>query len=297
MTDLVRVKRGRHPWVTEPESGGGGGGGDLSSVLSNGNDGGGQQIKNIADSTDGKDAVTQDQLDQAYLQGLPNILLNNNSAGGSQITGLADGLSAQDAATVHNIDQTLGLIGINLPLSNDPDAGGIAIKNIGDGVDPNDAVSLQQLQAVAGFPVGSSWLQLVGDSITTNMGTVTGLTWTEFTAPVGSDLSLRAGGKFIDVLTDGWYSMCFKLNINGAASVIQWTRNVSSGGAGTMNAMDEFASCDPNNPSNDMTGAMTAEHFGAGEAFWLEMFADNAGSVGTYDVGIGEMLWMITRLA
>ena len=129
------------------------------------------------------------------------------------------------------------------------------------------------------------------------MGTVTPLTWTEFTPVVGSDLSLRAGGKFVDVLTDGWYSMSFKLNINGAASIIQWTRQLVSGGAGTMNGMDQFASCDPNNPSNDMTGAITAERFIAGEALWLEMFADNAGSVGTYDVGIGEMLWMITRLA
>ena len=257
MTDLVRVKRGRHPWVTEPESGGGGGGGDdLATVLSNGNDAGAQQINN-----------------------------------------LADGTVLSDAATLQNINDELAATGFNSVLSVDPDAGGIKLKNIGDGVDPNDAVSLQQLQAVSGFPVGSSWLQLVGDTITTNMGTVTSLTWTEFTPVVGSDLSLRAGGKFVDVLTEGWYSMSFKLNINGAASVIQWTRNLVSGGAGTMNGMDEFASCDPNNPSNDMTGAMTAEHFLMGEALWLEMFADNAGSVGTYDVGIGEMLWMITRLA
>jgi hypothetical protein len=49
MTDLVRVKRGRHPWVTEPESGGGGGGGvtpafifaDTSSSPSIPNDGNG----------------------------------------------------------------------------------------------------------------------------------------------------------------------------------------------------------------------------------------------------------------
>jgi len=163
--------------------------------------------------------------------------------------------------------------------------------------DPGEAWATTVEGSGGGFEVGSSWLELVGDSITTNMGTVTPLTWTEFTPVVGSDLSLRAGGKFVDVLTDGWYSMSFKLNINGAASIIQWTRQLVSGGAGTMNGMDQFASCDPNNPSNDMTGAITAERFIAGEALWLEMFADNAGSVGTYDVGIGEMLWMITRLA
>jgi len=105
MTDLVRVKRGRHPWVTEPESGGGGGGSeDLATVLSNGNDGGGQQIKNIATSSDPGDAVNQTQLDVAFNQNLSDILSVGNNANGTQVKNIGDGTDPQDAVTLAQLE-------------------------------------------------------------------------------------------------------------------------------------------------------------------------------------------------
>lgn len=148
-----------------------------------------------------------------------------------------------------------------------------------------------------GFSIGSSYLALLGDGIDgTAMGSTAETTWAEY-GSAGSDLSLRAGGRWIDVLTDGWYATALKVNINGAAAVITWQRIVTIGGPGTMNTIDEFLSADPANISNDMTGAMPAEHFVAGEALAIDLFADNSGSVGTYDVGVGEMIWMLTRLS
>lgn len=148
-----------------------------------------------------------------------------------------------------------------------------------------------------GFPIGSEWLQVIGDTIdSTPMGSTAETTWA-VNGSAGDDLSLRAGGRWIDVLTEGWYSTALKVNINGAAAVITWQRIVTIGGPGTMNTIDEFLSADPTNLSNDMTGAIPAEFFAAGEALAIDMFADNVGSAGTYDVNVGEALWMITRIA
>ena len=147
-----------------------------------------------------------------------------------------------------------------------------------------------------GFDIGSSYLAVVGDHITTAMGSVTHQTWGAF-AVEGSDLELDAGGRFINVLTDGWYATSLKVNISGAADQVQWARNLSSGGGGTMNAIDEYFSVDPALGVYDLTGAIGPEHFQAGETIDVVLFADNSGSSGDYDTGTQEMLLMITRLA
>lgn len=129
---IVRKKEPGSAWESAPETGGGPPGtGNLDDVLSNGNDGGGQQIKNIANSTDGGDAVNQSQLDQAFQQGLAEILLNNNSAGNSRISGLADGIDPEDAVTLQQLEDaaTPGLAAV---LAENEDAGGHDIQTVGN---------------------------------------------------------------------------------------------------------------------------------------------------------------------
>lgn len=129
MTDLVRVKRGRHPWVTEPESGGGGGGSeDLATVLANGNDGGGQQITNIADGVADQDAFTVAQF--YVLVTLANLLSNGNDGAGQQVKNIGDGTDVKDAVNLQQLQAyvpTLAAI-----LAGSESAGGHNVQDVAD---------------------------------------------------------------------------------------------------------------------------------------------------------------------
>lgn len=151
MTDLVRVKRGRAPWVTEPESGGGGGGGDLDATLAAGNDAGGQGITNLADGQSAQDAATVHNIDQTLGFVTLNLTLSNDpDAGGIAVKNIGDGVDPQDAATVGQVDAVGPDSGQVMPTAIDDAT--VSTGTIPDAV--GDAGFLRTLMLPAGESVG-----------------------------------------------------------------------------------------------------------------------------------------------
>lgn len=138
-------------------------------------------------------------------------------------------------------------------------------------------------EAGGGFEVGSSFMYLEGTLSAVPMGSTGAATRPDWTviASAGADFDFDAAGKRVLLQTDGWFSYTTWASITGDQDQVQVT--ILSPNS-HLNSVSDYFSVDPALGLTELSVAQPADFGNDGDDVAVQVFADNAGSVGTYDV-------------
>lgn len=154
--------------------------------------------------------------------------------------------------------------------------------------DIDGRLRFQGTQIGGGFSVGESYISLTNAG---HAGIAAGdsyqVPWT-LSSSAGSDLALNVDPSVVDVLTTGWYSVTAGCELDGAMTEGQLAMNMAFL---TPVAAAGFTSGD----YEQFWLSSGPVAFTSGDAVHATVFADNAGSMGTYDLQSAQLV--IVRLS